>query len=95
MRTDDLFRVDIDFKELAEMVWAHADRAEKNPDWLKKIKKKGSNDPRSPWHFLGRMIRSILGGMWTSSEDMAKQMDLNVYDHDKYIELYKILRELE
>jgi len=92
MNQDDLFRVDIDFKVLSDMVWTIASKVEKDPKYLKKLIIASKDNPESSEAWLLRMIKSILDGMWSSSEDLAKQMDLNINDHHKYVELYQYLK---
>lgn len=95
MKQSDLFRTDIDFKELSDQIWGLASKVERDDGLLQKIYDMGKQDGNSVYHYLARLIESILDGMWVSNEDLAKQMDLNVDDHHKYIEIYGVLNGLE
>ena len=95
MKQSDLYRTDIDFKALSDQIWSLASKVEHDEGLLEKIYELGKDDQNSVYHYLARLIEAILGGMWVSNEDLAKQMDLNVTDHHKYVEIYGVLNGLE
>lgn len=91
MKQNDLFRTDVDFKKLSNQIWEFTSKVEQDKKLLQKLFKLGKGDENSVYNHLGRLIVSILDGLWSNSEDLARQMDLNVTDHHKYLEIYGLL----
>lgn len=89
MKQEDLFRADVDFKQLADKLFALANKAEHDKDIIKRLYNASDGDRNAPQHWIAQILRSINDGLWSSNEDLAKQMDLNVDDHNMYVEIWK------
>lgn len=95
MKTDEIDNpTDIDFKDLADKVWSLAVKAYSNKKIMQNLASNAySGTGNEVQQYIHRLIKAINEGLWSDSEDLARQMDLNMDDHHIYLDVANYFRK--